>query len=140
LGIAFTVMTVAILAFFAATLGVRISLTAKSSVRAMGWALGIGLFVGGMYLACGCPFAWLGAMMGPNEEIILIGFAPCVPMLLSLPNMATMPNELHREAFPMLIAYVLGVGGYAIAGGWLYRSAINRFDTCSGRTRMQGTG
>ena len=49
-GIAFTLLDLGILAAFAATLGVYCSLSSKSTLRAMGAALGIAILVGGGYL------------------------------------------------------------------------------------------
>ena len=136
LGIVFTLLDLWILAAFVATLGVYCSLRSKSTLRAMGAALGIAILVGGGYLMCCCPVVAMGSSRGP-ESGILLGFAPCMPFLLAWPGVASIESHHNfgNEFGSAMAAYVIGTIGYAAAALMMMFTAIEQFDEKSGRTQ-----
>ena len=137
-GIVFSLLSLGILAAFAATLGVYCSLRSKSTLRAMGAALGIAIVVGGGYLMCCCPVVAIGARGGPDDGIFL-GLAPCMPFLLFWPGYvsvelaSTTGRHFGHEFGSSMAAYLIGTLGYALAAGMMMVAAIDQFDEKSGR-------
>lgn len=129
LPIALVVVTLSVLAFYAAALGVSCSLRCRTSVRAMGLTLGVGAFFGGGYLFCCLPLV----MMGGDEEFLLAG---AIPFLLAVPPMSYWeyshwgPRDYWtRIAF----AFSLGLVGYTVAAAILWSTAVATFDAAAGR-------
>jgi ABC-type transport system involved in multi-copper enzyme maturation permease subunit len=136
--IPFLVVTFLLLAFYAAALGVNYSLRCRSSLRAMGATLATGLFVGGVYLFCCMPVMVAVTPRGPEAGIFFM-FSPCVPYLLGFPVALYMAGEeffrsSRGEGPVMLLAYLFGTIGYALAGILLTGSSIGSFDRLAGRT------
>ena len=135
--IPFLLGTFLLLAFYAAALGVNYSLRCRNSLRAMAATLATGLFIGGLYLFCCIPVAFAGGP-GSGEGFMLV-LSPCVPFLLAVPIVVYVAGEdLFRgprdEGAIMLLAYIFGTVGYAIAGISLTGSSIGSFDRLAGRT------
>ncbi len=78
----FLLGTFLLLALYAAALGVTFSLRCRSSLRAMGATLAVGLVAGGGYMFCCIPLM----IVGPGRSGSEIIFAPCIPFLLALPG------------------------------------------------------
>jgi ABC-type transport system involved in multi-copper enzyme maturation permease subunit len=137
LSIGFTLLDLGILAAFLATLGVYYSLRCKSTLRAMGAALGTAILFGGGYLMCCCPVAEIGAR-GSNTGMQL-GLIPCMPFLLAWPGAASLLLNETRSADPefggFMAAYLIGTLGYAVAALMMLVNTIEGFDANSGRTR-----
>jgi ABC-type transport system involved in multi-copper enzyme maturation permease subunit len=137
-GIAFSLLDLGILAAFVAALGVYCSLCSKSTLRAMGAALGIGIMVGGGYMMCCCPVVAVGARdVGDGIEL---GLAPCMPFLLGWPGVASLmldSSRTSREIGGFMAAYVTGTIGYAAMAVMLMFMAIDQFDEKSGRTQRR---
>ncbi len=139
-GIAFSLLSLGILAAFTATLGVYCSLRSKSTLRAMGAALTIAIVIGGGYMMCCCPLVELGARSG-NGDGLQLGLAPCMPFLLGWPGYASMqldPSSYHgpdREFGGFTAAYLIGTIGYAGIAIVMMFNAIEQFDERSGRIR-----
>ncbi len=140
-GIAFSLLDLGILAAFTVALGVYCSLSSKSTLRAMGAALGIAIVVGGGYLLCCCPVLAIGGARGGPDEGMFLGFAPCMPFLLFWPGYAsiemisTTHGPMGREYGSCIAAYLIGTIGYAVAAMMMMFAAIEQFDEKSGRTR-----
>ena len=139
MAVPFLLGTFLLLAFYAAALGVKFSLRCRSSLRAMGATLAVGLVAGGGYLFCCMPLAVAGSFAGrgPGQAMELV-FAPCIPMLLALPGIIAVEGEQffrNEEGGIMLFAYILGMIGYAWPRWcwWAAASAVLTLGT--GRTR-----
>ena len=134
LGVVFSLANLAILAAFLATLGVRFSLGSKSTLRAVGAALGTAIFLGGGYLCCCCPLAFLGPRSGDGFQL---GLAPCMPFLVAFPGAASMMIDQTygppHEFGGFLAAYLIGTIGYIVATLVLLAATIETFDERSGR-------
>jgi ABC-type transport system involved in multi-copper enzyme maturation permease subunit len=122
LGIAFSLLDLAILAAFAAALGIYCSQTAATTLRATGAALGIAGLLGGVSSCC-CgllmPFSPAFLLAGPGIASLTIGsmtdysFSPLILMGLG--------------------AYLIGTISYAVAARVLMVKAIGQFDKKNGR-------
>jgi ABC-type transport system involved in multi-copper enzyme maturation permease subunit len=135
IAIPFLLGTFLLLALYAAALGVSFSLRCRSSLRAMGATLAIGLVVGGGYMFCCVPLM----AVGRAEEGMILSFAPCIPFLLALPGIVYMDGEHFlngREGGIMLFAYILGMIGYGVTWLLLTGGSISNFDKRAGRTRL----
>jgi ABC-type transport system involved in multi-copper enzyme maturation permease subunit len=118
-----------VIAMFVAALGVRISLKAKNSLRAMALTIGVGIFLGGGYLLCCVPMM---VHSHGDGEIIL---APCIPFLLVFPGIVAQEGTrslAHETAVGP--AYLLGMAGYATATVLLYLNSVAEFDVIAGRS------
>lgn len=125
--IPFTLVTLAIVAFFAAGLGVNYSLRCANSTRAMGATLATAVFVAGGYLFCCAPMM----IGGSGSELVL---APCIPFLIAFPaSMMMQSSSSPRWESAIVGAYAFGVIGYLIAGAFLFGAMTNRFDEANGR-------
>ncbi|MGO9114775.1 MAG: ABC transporter permease subunit [Thermoguttaceae bacterium] len=139
-GVAFSLLDLGILAAFTATLGTYCSLCSKTTLRAMGAALGTAIVLGGGYLMCCCPVMSLGPGPRSSEDGLALGLAPCMPFLLSWPSYVSVilsssnPGLLDRE-FGFTAAYWIGTIGYAVAAMMMLVATIENFDEKSGRMR-----
>ncbi|MEN6449926.1 MAG: hypothetical protein ABFC96_05480, partial [Thermoguttaceae bacterium] len=129
----FMLGTFLVLAFYAAAVGVRFSLGAKSSLKAMGATLAVLLFFGGLYYLCACVPVFI-ATDPRNDEVPILSAAPCIPFLLFAPG-GLYCEPPTRDHGVIVAAYVFGVFGYLFAAGMLTASSIGRFDAATGRTR-----
>jgi ABC-type transport system involved in multi-copper enzyme maturation permease subunit len=121
--IPFTLLTLGVLAAFAAVLGVYCSQCAKNTLRATGAALGIVIPIS-IFLPCCC--SWFGMPFS-------------APMLLAWPGMASLMFTSVEEPMTLFLllpmaGYLIGTGCYALAAWLLMSSAIRRFDKRCGRT------
>lgn len=122
----FSFVTAVILAAFATTLGVFVSLAARSTARAQGTTMTVLLFVGGGYLFCCVPF-----MHGPGGESAVLTL--CAPFLLVVSLSIDHLDKFGPRQELVLPEYVFGTFGYAVATCVLYAAAVARFDRLSGR-------
>ncbi len=136
--IGFTLLIFAILVAFVAILGVHVSLRSKNSLRSLGTALAIGLFVGGGYLAFCCPLAEIGAH--GSEQGLLVGLAPCMPFLVAVPGLFNAEVWSRDRSGTFIVAYVLGLIGYFFATVILYVWTVERFDELSERSVRRDYG
>ncbi|MBN1912725.1 MAG: ABC transporter permease subunit [Pirellulales bacterium] len=127
-----TMFVLMMLAFYASSLGVVFSLYAKSSLRAMGAALGVIIFFGGAYLFCCIPVFLAGAGHGGGEQMSMAGL---IPFLLAMPGAICMDGNPPSE---VMAAFVIGLIGYSIAGLVLYGLAVDRLENGAGRP-LSGT-
>jgi ABC-type transport system involved in multi-copper enzyme maturation permease subunit len=123
----FTLGTLAVAGFFAATLGLNYSLRSTNSTRAMGATLATALFVAGGYLFCCVPLM----IGGVGGELM---FAPCIPFLVTFPSIAAIEggSGIPRES-ALYAAYLFGVVGYMFAGFILHATIVSQFDEKNGR-------
>jgi len=127
----FTFAVFGVTAAFASALGVRFSLWCSSTLRAMGATITTMLVVGGLYLMCCLPI-----FASSGDEAVVIFFSPCVPALLVFPSVIFFePGGPQDFAGYIIVALLLGTGGYAVAAGLLYSSAVTDFDEAAGRIR-----
>lgn len=142
--IPFLAGTFALLAFYAAALGVNCSLRCRNSLRSMAATLATALFVGGLYFLTCCMPVLIAASPRDGEGFVLTT-APCVPVLLGFPvavyaNGENMFRGSHSEGPMFLLACILGNIGYAIAGIALVGNSIGNFERLSGRTMRRTAG
>jgi ABC-type transport system involved in multi-copper enzyme maturation permease subunit len=130
LGIAFSLLDMAILTAFAGTLGVYCSQIAKSTLRATGAALGIAVLIGGGTMFCCCPISWIGAPF--NVPFLLAG-----PSFASLAIGSSSEVSLNWLVLAAVGAYLIGTIGYAVAARIMLSRAIRQFDKRSGRTERR---
>jgi ABC-type transport system involved in multi-copper enzyme maturation permease subunit len=116
-------------AVFVTLLGLAYSLHSKTSLRSMGLTLLTCIFIGGGYMMCCCPLA-IGFGSG-NDDIFVLGFAPCIPFLLVAPAAMYASNSTEGVFF---VAYCLGVIGYTIACAVMGYLLCEGFDKAAGRT------
>jgi hypothetical protein len=109
-----------VLLVYVAALGLRYSLHAKNSVRAMIWTLATSVFLGGGYFFCCAPLMF-GSSRG--EEIAL---APAVPFLLGYPFFIW--DEYGSRGGTETFAFLVGSGGYLIAGIILFAATLAAMD------------
>jgi ABC-type transport system involved in multi-copper enzyme maturation permease subunit len=121
LGIAFSLLDLAILAAFAAALGVYCSQTAASTLRATGAALGIAGLLGGVSSCC------CGLLLPFSPAFLLAG-----PFIASL-MIGSMTDPFNPLVFMGLGAYLIGTISYAVAARVLLVKAIGQFDKKNGR-------
>ena len=124
-----------VLCGFVTALGVVFSLRSSNTLRSMAGTLGVTLLLGGGYFVCCCMPLAIGG--GGDDLFFELMWAPCMPFLLFAPTCLYM--ELHDGDLgawnqKMLVAYTLGMIGYAIAAFFLYSSSVGTFDEMSGRT------
>ena len=131
LSAAFVFAAFVVLVWFASALGVGLSLTCRSSMRAMAATVGLMLFVGGGYWFCCFP-CLLGGGSGGDEGLI-IGMAATMPFLLAFPGMLHDFRSWDSEVVIACLAYGLGLVGYAITANLLSRNAVEMFDQRAGR-------
>lgn len=127
-----TFLVVAVQIAFAGALGVAISTCARTSTRAVGWAIGILVVVGGGYLAALAPFLRLG---GPGRPVYEY-FSLCLPYLNISPfGMWVTAQAGHgRDEFPSLLrSYLIGLSVYAVAAVALQVWTRRNFDRLAGR-------
>ena len=118
-------------AWFVTNFGLLYSMKSKTSLRSMGFTLGVCFFIGGGYLLCCCPVM---AATGNPDEGFMLGFAPCMPYLMMFPLIAFSEGMVSREMNVAGPAYVIGMIGYLIACAVLASYLTNEFDTLAGRT------
>ncbi len=132
----FLLGTFLVLALYAAALGVNFSLRCRSSLRAMGATLAIGLFLGGGYWFCCMPLTAVGTLaFSSANRVFMEAFfsfllAPCVPYLLTAPGVFYVSGEHPSNSSAggmMLFAYILGVIGYGVASLVLIGRSISAF-------------
>ncbi len=122
--------TFLLLAFAVASMGVLYSLWCRNSMRAMAATIATGAVVGGGYLFCCFP-----AFAGPGDDAAQVLLAPCVPFLIVFPGIVYSEGEnILRHEPTIVVAYLLGVIGYATAGVLLLSGAIGNFEELNGRT------
>jgi ABC-type transport system involved in multi-copper enzyme maturation permease subunit len=122
LGVLFSLVDLAVLAAFASALGVYRSLRAKTTLRAVGGAIGI-VFLAGGSLSCCCPLA----------------FVANIPFLLWFPGYISVEMSwatvMHEPLAGLAVAaYLAGTVGYAGVAALLMTAAIDQFDERCGRT------
>lgn len=131
---AFTALPLVAACWFASSLGVAVSLRAKTSMRAMAATAAIVFMIGGGYWFCCFPM--LFGVSGPgSEEALFLFMSPCVPYLLTLPGVAFLEGNFWNsgESVAAIIAYALGTVGYFIAAGVISGAAVLEFERLSGR-------
>jgi hypothetical protein len=128
MAIPFLLVTLLVIACAVGSLGVLLSIRCRTSIRAMGATLAIGLFVGGGYLFCCVPMMIAGH--GAGDEIIL---APCIPFLLAFPGIVQVSGGRLLDDGAVAAAYVMGVIGYFMAAIFLSSTAVGMFDELAGR-------
>jgi hypothetical protein len=117
---------------FVTNVGLEYSLSSSTSLRAMGATLATVLFVGGGYFFCGC-FCFAAAR-GEPQDVLFLGFAPLLPYLIAAPAILFATGTDDPEASQFVIAFGLGMFGYAVANGMLAADLSSRFDARTGRT------
>jgi ABC-type transport system involved in multi-copper enzyme maturation permease subunit len=105
-----------VLLVYVAALGLRFSINAKNSVRAMIWTLATSVFIGGGYFFC-CAPVMVGSTHGGE-----IAMAPAIPYLLSFPFFIW--EESGSSAGTLTFAFLIGGGGYLIAAAVLYGASL----------------
>jgi ABC-type transport system involved in multi-copper enzyme maturation permease subunit len=127
--------TLLILAWYASSLGVLLSITCRTSLRAMAATLTIIIMAGGGYFFVCCLPILIGSSSDSGIEIIL---APCIPFLLALPGAlySTVRAEQSWGEWELVVAYLLGMMGYSVAAVLLTFSAIVNFDRLTGRSQL----
>lgn len=132
LGMFAMMATLAVLSLFASALGVWSSLVCRTSLRAIGMTISIGVFVGGGYLFCCIPLFARGGDGG------VVFFAPCMPFLLAMPGVLSAEmaqgNSMTDPGGAMLGAYMIGMMGYTLASLGIIGEAIGNFENRAGRT------
>lgn len=129
IAIFFTAATTLLLSVFASSLGVLSSLVCRTSLRAMGMTIAIGVFVGGGYLFCCIPL-----FVGVGDEGIIF-FSPCMPFLMAIPGIMyvqAIHGYGHNEP-AMVAAYLFGIAGYSVATVALISTMIGNFEQWVGR-------
>jgi hypothetical protein len=123
--------TLFVLAFYASSLGVLLSITCRTSLRAMAATLATIIFAGGGYLFTCCLPVLIGSSGSPSEII----FAPCIPFLLAMPWVFWVepPPSVPWE---LVAAYLMGMMVYSVAAVLLTVTAIVNFDHFTGRTHL----
>ena len=96
------------------------------ATRAMAATVGTLIFLGGGYLFCCIPLAFMGGP-GRGGEIIL---SLCMPFLMVFPAIA----QESYGANEMLAPYFCGGIAYVISGLALHGISVSEFDRLSGRT------
>ncbi len=132
--IAIPMQLVALIAtvFFATGVGLFYSLKFASSVKAIGATLGTLIFVGGGYAFCCCLPMFFAA--GPGDEMVLI-FMACIPLIQAVPGPLVFEGfDGGGEWSMLLIDYLFGTFGYAVAGAVIVGSLVQNFDLLAGRT------
>ena len=99
-GIAFSLLDLGILAAFTAALGVYCSLSSKSTLRAMGAALGIAIVVGGGYLLCCCPVLAIGGARDGGGRRNAPGPCALHAVSVGLAGLCQPPARLDDEQLP----------------------------------------
>jgi ABC-type transport system involved in multi-copper enzyme maturation permease subunit len=126
-------LTVAACSMAATAIGLVYSLRIRSSTKAIGATIATLVFLGGAYLPFAAFFVeGLARALDGYEELLFVGFAPCVPYLAAAPVLVSgqrMPSEMGI----LVAAYGLGVVGYAALAMVLLRDAIDRFDVVTQR-------
>lgn len=117
---------------YASCLGTAFSLWCRSSLRSMAATVGLGTFVGLLYI----PFAafFLEATIGWGDVANWIIWFPCIPFLLTYPAAgwaAYINNE--PESGGMLGAYIFGMILYLCVTGGLWLRSVRRFGELAGR-------
>lgn len=138
-------------AWFITNLGLLFSLRSNTSLRALGFTLLAGFFIGGGYLMCCCPMAQLsGSNSGNAENLFFFGLAPCMPFLLASPGVAFAEAVSHPGAVTQLMsdsdtlkgaaAFAFGIVGYLVASAALMGYFARNFDAAAGRTAQRERG
>lgn len=132
----FTIGVFVILAFYVASLGVRVSLQCRSSLHAMGLTISIAAFLGGLYLFLCIPL--LFAFGSNSSKFINLIFSPCIPYLLAIPCyfyiQVTSGYLYARNELAMIgLQLFFGISGYLILTIFLISNSICRFDKITGR-------
>jgi ABC-type Na+ efflux pump permease subunit len=121
LGIAFSLLDLAILAAFAAALGVYASQNAKSTLHAMGASLGTAVLIG-------CVSSCCCGLLAPFSPVFLLACPGIVSLWLS---------SATGDSLGLLLlavgAYLIGTVGYAAAAWGMMNKAIKQFDKRNGR-------
>ncbi len=121
---------------FAAALGTAISLKARTTLGALGWTIGLLIFLNGGYLLCGSPLAFL--FTGPDMQILTMGVSPLLVgfSLLSYTDFDSLlggHGPFRADTDKTVILSLLGTLAYGFAGLVLTRGTIARFDRAVGR-------
>jgi hypothetical protein len=127
----FLLGTLFLLGVFAGLLGLTMSLTHKTTLRAMATTLIIAVVLGGGYLFC-CGLFLAGPAVG---ELVLL---PCATFLLACPGILYTSGV--PDASEMLAAYVGGIVAYLVASIVLWLNCVERFDAWAGRSRKNPAG
>jgi len=129
------VMAVAFLlcAWFVTEVALVYSLRSNTTLRALGFSLATTLFIGGGYLMCCCPILAIGRV---NDDSMAIGFAPCMPFLITAPSILFAEGDLSSSG-PPIVAWGIGVIGYFIASLMLLAYLSTNFDALVGRTVVE---
>ncbi|MCG8449468.1 MAG: ABC transporter permease subunit [Pirellulales bacterium] len=122
-----------LIAWYVTNVGLLFSLRSKTTLRAMGSALGTLIFTGGGYLFCCCVV--MASSRSGDAEIML---AACIPFLIALPALAY--AESHVWQNEILFAFGLGVVGYFILAVLLYWLLTRQFDQFAGRSNTGPEG
>lgn len=126
----FLMGTLLLLAVFAGLVGLTTSLTHKTTLRAMGTTLLIGIALGGGYFFC-CGMFMIG---GSGFELF---FSPCITFLLACPAILYLSD--FREA-EMIGPYLVGMVGYLVISIVLWLNSVENFDRWVGRTEKKPSG
>ncbi len=131
---AITTAVLLLCAWFLTAVGLYYSLKSNTSLRALGFTLFTGGFIGGGYMFCCCPVL---AVSGGSDDHILVGLAANMPFLLCSPAGALSetdwgPNSQFQK---LAVAFGVGVVGYLIASVVLTHYLVQEFDALAGRAK-----
>jgi ABC-type transport system involved in multi-copper enzyme maturation permease subunit len=117
------------IALCAATLGLGLSLRLATSLRALGAALAVSVFLSGGYLLCGLPFFAPAPGQPPPAGLL----SPCVPVLVTV-SMVLGVNDLPHTPE---MAVICKAGGLGYTAAWLILLTVvwRRFDRWASRMR-----
>ncbi len=127
--------TIGATGLFATAVGLGYSLKFESSLKAIGATMGTLFFVGGGYLLCCCVPVMIG---GGEDDFMKIAMVACIPFLQIIPGLIVLEENFNDGEAWMIVDYVLGTAGYAIAGGLLLWTLVARFEALVGRTGSTG--
>jgi len=129
----FSLLAIAATGLFATALGLAYSLWLSNSLKAIAATIAVLLFIGGGYLMCCCVPIVAGSPGGGGEELLKLAMIPCIPFLHSVPPMVWTMSYYDNDWGWMMADYLLGVGGYVVAGVVLLMNLTGDFDRHAGR-------
>lgn len=136
LSIPFLASSLAVLAPFAAALGLFFSLWCRNTTRALIATLAVSFVIGGGYgLCCGCmtlPFTYSGNDL-TAELFPIVVLAPLVPFLLAYPGVVGIAGADADSSVNIPLAYLLGTAMYLGATAALLAFIHQRFEKLAGR-------
>ncbi len=121
---------------FSAALGTFFSLKSKSAWKSQTITIAVLVLLNGGYLLLCCPL-----MMGPGNSgmtVILAGVTPfieAISLFQSGELDGSRPDGPRAETVGMVIACIVGTGGYLIGGLSLMGATIERFDSAAERPK-----